>query len=243
MSVQAVKISLATLTYARTGMLEEAIESFLRQDYPDKEMVIYNTYERQHLVCASPGVRVINAYSRPNTLGETRNKCIEQCQGEFILNLDDDDIILPGYLTWLASRLDGRDWIRQDRRFCIRSGRVVGMAEQATNQTLFSKAAWKAVGGFPRQNSGEDKAFKRLLVNRFKGERMECSREEAGFCYRWHSNNISRTGPDRPGQLNGLQTTKRLVMKAMPRRGKITLHPRWHADYIQLTRDYLKAHP
>lgn len=237
------KISLATLTYARTAMLEEAIESFIRQDYPSKEMVIYNTYERQHLVCNSPGVRVINAYSRPASLGETRNKCIEKCEGEFILNLDDDDIILPGYLSWLASRLDGRDWIRQDRRFCIRSGRVVGVAEQATNQTLFSKAAWKAVGGFPHQNSGEDKAFKRLLVNRFKGERSECTPQDTGFCYRWHSNNISRTGPDRPGHLNGLQTTKRLVMKAMPKRGKVTLHPRWHHDYVQLTRDYLKAHP
>lgn len=237
------KISCATLTYARTGMLEEAIESFLRQDYPSKEMVIYNTYERQHLVCTAPGVRVINAYSRPATLGETRNKCIEKCEGELILNLDDDDIILPGYLSWLVSRLEGRDWIRQDRRFCLRNGRIIGMAEQATNQSLFRKSAWASVGGFPHENSGEDKGFRRLLANRHGGARVECRPEDTGFLYRWHSSNISRTGPDRPGQLNGMQTVKRLVMKAMPKRGKVTLHPRWQHDYWQLTREYLKAHP
>ena len=115
------KVSVSTLTYARPELLCEAIESFLRQTYQNSEMVVLNTYIKQHLIFDHPRVRVINNYFRPETIGDARNICIKMCSGEMILNLDDDDIILPGYIEHLVSNLNGRAWIRQNHRFTIKN--------------------------------------------------------------------------------------------------------------------------
>ena len=43
-------VSCICLTYGRVALLEEAIESFLRQDYPGvKELVVLNDLDRFHL--------------------------------------------------------------------------------------------------------------------------------------------------------------------------------------------------
>jgi cellulose synthase/poly-beta-1,6-N-acetylglucosamine synthase-like glycosyltransferase len=45
-------------------LLEEAIESFLRQDYPNKELIVLNDCPGQELICDGPGVRVVNVGER-----------------------------------------------------------------------------------------------------------------------------------------------------------------------------------
>jgi glycosyltransferase involved in cell wall biosynthesis len=45
-------------------LLEEAIESFLRQDYANKELIVLNDCPGQELLCDAPGVRVVNAAER-----------------------------------------------------------------------------------------------------------------------------------------------------------------------------------
>ncbi len=59
------------LTYGRPEVLEEAIESFLQQDYSGhKELIVLNDYAEQTLIFDHPEVRVINLPRRCRTVGE-----------------------------------------------------------------------------------------------------------------------------------------------------------------------------
>ena len=52
-------VSCMCLTYGRPHLLEEAVESFLRQDYRGlKELVVVNDLSDQHLAFEHPEVRI-----------------------------------------------------------------------------------------------------------------------------------------------------------------------------------------
>jgi len=69
-------VSCMCLTYGRPHVLEEAIESFLRQDYDGvKELIVLNDLDCQTLRFDHPEVRMINVPSRFYTVGEKRNAC------------------------------------------------------------------------------------------------------------------------------------------------------------------------
>ena len=89
-------ISCYCITYDRTELLEETIESFHRQDYKEeKELVILNDCAEQILEYNHPEVHIINTPKRFRTIGEKRNACIAMCSGDVIFPWDDDDISLP----------------------------------------------------------------------------------------------------------------------------------------------------
>ena len=53
-------ISAKCITYGRVSTLEEAIYSFLQQDYPgEKELVIVNDYPKQKLIFDHPEIKII----------------------------------------------------------------------------------------------------------------------------------------------------------------------------------------
>ncbi|HEY0602798.1 MAG TPA: hypothetical protein VGD58_07800 [Herpetosiphonaceae bacterium] len=67
-------VSCICLTYARPELLEEAVYSFLQQEYPGlKELIVLNDYAEQTLMFDHPEVRVINLPWRFRTVGEKRN--------------------------------------------------------------------------------------------------------------------------------------------------------------------------
>lgn len=234
------KVSCSCLTYGRPEQLEEAIESFLRQDFPadQRELVVWNTMNRQKLIFKHPNVRIINEPIRPATLGETRNRCISQCLGEFILTWDDDDIYLPGYIRWLATHVGDRDWIKQNHRWSINAAKKFHISEQATNQVFFRKGAWQKAGGYPHMDSGEDRVFMDRLRACSSGSVESCSKEEIGFIYRFGLGpyNISGIGPTVPGRPTGMRESERLVLKKTHRFGTINLRPHWTADYDRIVK-------
>lgn len=81
-----------------SSLLNEAVESFLRQTYPNKELVIVNDAPNQTIVFDHPDVKVINCDKRFPSLGLKRNFTVEQSSGEYIVTWDDDDISLPNRL-------------------------------------------------------------------------------------------------------------------------------------------------
>lgn len=235
-------ISVATLTYGRTPLLEEAIESFLRQSHPDKQMVVFNSLTSQRIEFAHPLVKIINSPVRPSTLGETRNLCIEHCDGELIAVMDDDDIISRWYLAWLAARIGDLDWIRQGSKFTIRAGKVDRLGGAANNQLFLRKDAWKKVGGYPHVNSGEDVGFTKLLIQKTRGKTIACEPREAGFIYRFAIGyaNISACGRDQAGRPTGMEMCERRLRQRPTPKGRIVLHPGWRMDYEAMTRKWLR---
>ena len=96
-------------TYNRaTGamhLLEEAVESFLRQDCPDKELIICNDTPGQTLRCDAPGVVVLNTGRRFRTLSDKIQYMIDHSTGTYLCRWDDDDIHLPHRLSYSFRRL------------------------------------------------------------------------------------------------------------------------------------------
>lgn len=237
-------VSVMTCTYARPELLEEAIESFLRQDYAgQKEMVVFNSFLPQRLVCEAPGVRVVNWHRRPDTLGECRNLCIEHCKGSHILMLDDDDLIRPHYMRMCVEELikGGFEWVKVggliwtiDRKLHdIRKG-------PAANQFLFSKQVWEKVGRYPSHNAGEDRIFEERLVANRQGRRVAKPPCEAGYVYGWGGHagqvhHISGHGEDVPHRVSGMNLIKHHANKLLSTRrlrpGTVMLHPKWRRDY------------
>lgn len=164
-------ISCVMPTYGRPAYVHEAIWMFLQQDYPidRRELIVLNDCPGQTLVCDLPpelGVRVINQPARYKTLGEKRNACIELAQGELIAVWDDDDAYLPWRLTYShrQMRQENTDFYRADT-FWAYWGDPELHHNQSTREwvnhpnTLFSKALWDEVGGYPAMDVGEDGVF------------------------------------------------------------------------------------
>ncbi len=91
------KISICIPTYNRSQYLKQAIESALNQSYSNYEIVILDdgSTDNTEQVINSINNDKIKHYKNSRNSGRpyTRNKCIEYAKGEYILWLDDDDIL------------------------------------------------------------------------------------------------------------------------------------------------------
>lgn len=94
-------VSILCPTYARTDLLAELVECFVRQDATDcrRELVILNDYAPQQLRCDVPGVRIVNHDVRFRTLGAKRSALLDLADGDLIQWWDDDDLFLPHHLS------------------------------------------------------------------------------------------------------------------------------------------------
>lgn len=104
-------VSCFCLTYGRHRILEEAIQSFLQQDYAGpREMIVLNDYADQTLAFDHPEVQVINLPRRFRTLGEKLNAAVALASHDLLFVWDDDDIYLPHRLRDVSTR--GADGFR-----------------------------------------------------------------------------------------------------------------------------------
>jgi len=79
-------------TYNRRPFVRLALQHFLAQDYPNKELVIVDDSDDPigDLVCDRPGVRYLHQPARAS-IGAKRNLACHHAQGEIIAHWDDDD--------------------------------------------------------------------------------------------------------------------------------------------------------
>lgn len=158
-------------TRDRRRFVEQAIRYFLRQDYPNKELIIIDDGEDRvaDLVPArGPTVRYVHQEHRL-TVGAKRNMGCEMSMGELIAHWDDDDWMSP---TRLSRQVDyllgsgaavcgldrllyyepyaGRAWL-----YCGRNGQRAALAG---GTLLYRRDTWNA-HRFPEQDVGEDTGF------------------------------------------------------------------------------------
>jgi glycosyltransferase involved in cell wall biosynthesis len=159
-------ISCVMPTYGRPDYVDEAVRMFLDQDYENKELIILNDLAIQEYYCDLPAVKVINTKTRFKTLGDKRNACIEAARGEIIAVWDDDDLYLPWRLSFSLNEM--RKWKTPFYRanvFLAYWGEKKLHDNQAVPgwlnhpNTLFTKALWEQVGGYPAKGVGEDADF------------------------------------------------------------------------------------
>jgi hypothetical protein len=230
-------ISCICPTYGRPPthqyLLEEVIESFLRQTYPNKELIVLNDCGAQELVCDAPGVYVINVPNRLPSLGDKRNAGVLLSAGEIIAPWDDDDISLPWRLSHSFERLRDADYYNPHFWWLMDGNGLHLSGGCGLNMSLFRRSAWEAVGGHPSMTLGEDQDMHHRLQEsvRFVTEPQpgleEWPPEERYYIYRWGVSQLHLSTQEESWENMG-------KMEIEP--GRYVLHPHWRRDYTRDTR-------
>jgi hypothetical protein len=103
------KVSVCVPTYNTARYLPETIESVLRQEFADYELVICDNASTDNTteLCRGyndPRIRYLRFDENTNQAGNF-NRCLREARGEFLTILHSDDFFLPGFLTDRVNRL------------------------------------------------------------------------------------------------------------------------------------------
>lgn len=242
--------SYKTLTYGRVHLLEEALNSFLLQDFDgDSEMIIVNDYPLQKLIFDHPKVKIFNLDKTFPIIGQKENFAIEQCSGDIIVTGDDDDIALPNHFKNIEKFLTGNTWKDPDlllwrKAVYYNEPGITAITDVGNSGFIFNKKAWERVGKSPIENAGGDMTF----VNKLREGKVVHAyplNEEVSWFYRWslpmcyHS---SGQGTDVPGRKNIVQRNSEYIEQQrklgnIPT-GEIILKPKWRHNYIKMLKDF-----
>ncbi len=158
------KMSACCMTFGRPDMLGEAVECFLRQDYPgETELVILNDHPEILLEWpdAPDNVNLINLPERLPTIGDKRNMSTDLSTGDIVMQWDDDDIHLPNRFSVIAERMTLHHYYKP-RFFWYWGGGEVHLHPKknvAHAMSGYSREFYKKMGGYPPKHSGQDIHF------------------------------------------------------------------------------------
>jgi hypothetical protein len=232
-------ISCLCPTFGRCGspwqhLLEEAVESFLRQTDVHSELLVLNDHPAQEVVFDHPRVRVVNHTPRFRTLGEKYNALVSLASGSLLAPWEDDDISLPHRLEQSREHLGERDYYNPRCYWYLdRDGlhwdHAAGVGH---NLSLFRRRAWQIVGGYPAVTGSQDAE----LDQRLTSHPRVCCRVEAEalpvpewyYVYRWGSSPCHLSGQ---ADMQGLYDS---LGAAPAPAGRFTLRPHWREDYPAL---------
>lgn len=123
------KVSCLTVTADRKQLMKRAIRCFNSQTYKNKELVIVDDGKQDlgDLLASLPSdqVKYVKLEKKPeNTLGKLRNRSLEEANGDFMVQWDDDDWYHPERISIQAQTLlDGYD-------ACCLSGALMHLDEE-----------------------------------------------------------------------------------------------------------------
>jgi hypothetical protein len=145
----------------RLHVLEEAIESFLRQDYPGpRQLLILNDAVRQWLDFEGgkvpPGTYLVNADHRFPSVGAKMNWLCENAKYDLLLPWDDDDISLPDRISQAVFRLGNGPYWNPGFHWHLDFDDLQYLPEQSVcghAASIFRKDAWKKAGKYPADSS------------------------------------------------------------------------------------------
>ena len=145
-------ISCKTITYGRIRLLEEALHSFLQQDYPgQKELVIVNDYPLQKIIFDHPEVRIFNLDKTFDTIGEKENFATEKCKFDIICQWDDDDIAMSNHLRNVAKFFTPETNLLHWRTGVFyNEPKITEVGWIGNSGIVFNKQAWKKLGEIGR---------------------------------------------------------------------------------------------
>jgi len=234
------KISCVCPTFSRAYLLEEAIESFHKQDYlGEKELIICNDFTRQNFVYEHPDVKVINLSERCPNLGSKRNKAYSYATGDIFLTWGDDDIHLPKRISRMVNSMISQksEFLFEGPYYILYAGKIEKNQGRTSGAHAITKELFYKIGGIPEINSGEDQAFNRLVEKKIGN--LSICKEEPQFLYRFSNTNrvhISQFGIDKSRQKSGyeifLENAIRYVDEGKEPNGIYELKPHWSKDWV-----------
>lgn len=235
-------------TYARPPayqhLLEEAVESFLRQDYPvaRRELIVVNDCRDQELEwpdelakALGPALRIYNYPRRFSSLGDKYNWAIRYAAGaggDLICPWEDDDISLPWRITQAVEHIGMSDYWKPPQVWYLQAGQpplwnhTVGVRHHAG---IFRRAAWSRVGGYAPISGAQDGALDKLLGGSTLPAFPEGLPPRAwAYVYRWGVQPLHLSG-QAPHDV-----WYEVIGRKPVERGSFILRPQWRADYVAL---------
>jgi O-antigen biosynthesis protein len=186
-------------TADRRRYLPHAIQQFLRQDYPNRELVIVDdgADRVRDLVPSDPRIRYVALDDRVS-LGGKRNLACQHARGDVLLHWDDDDWMSDTRVSYqVRSLLEARADLcglstllffdpaaRQAWRYEYPAG---GPAWLAGGTLCYTAAHWRA-NPFPDLRVGEDTHF----VSKSRAARMLALADHTFYAALVHDGNTSR---------------------------------------------------
>ncbi|MCK9417370.1 putative sugar O-methyltransferase, partial [Candidatus Dojkabacteria bacterium] len=138
-----IKISVLTLTYQRYEFLEEAIQSYLCQDFEgESEMVVINDSPDVEYVYDHPNIRIINCKERFKLISEKLEFGYKQCKYDYVYRLDDDDLLTPWALSVAYKHISkniGYDIYRSDKHYFFYNNKFKQISSNINNGNIYTK--------------------------------------------------------------------------------------------------------
>lgn len=232
------RISCLMLTYNKfpvfAAVVADAVESFRRQDYPDKELIILNDAPGQVLYLPEPqdDILVVNLPRRVRSLGEKCNLAASLATGDYLCRWDDDDIHLPWRLSYTAANLQQADYWKPARSFFL-SGTAGRVCNGYMGACCINRAMFDRVQGYPFTGVGEDQAIEKRIRQEPAAKFVVFDNPvaKAFYIYRWGNGSAHVSGLGGDGySILGRQPI-------VP--GAYAIPSGWSQDYLQLRETWL----
>lgn len=231
-------ISVLTLTYQRHYLLEEAMESFLRQDFSGKsEMVIINDSPKVEYVFEHPKIRIINLKERFPSVGLKLKFGLSQCKYDYIYRLDDDDLLAPRALshTWddIIAHPDYEIY-RSDGHYFFENNKFKGIRSNINNGNVYTKKYLSRIE-IPDTSTGQDYT----MTYKFNAKIYVSPRDQKTMLYRWGMDTYHISGMGKISDDAKNERTDLAVETAAKKRntrleeGLLVLHPHFQEEYYQ----------
>ncbi len=245
-----VGISCICLTYGRVSFLEEALQSFLKQDYPEDkgELIILNDYSEQTLIFDHPNVRIINFTTVFDTIGAKVAFAIEQAKFDIIATWDDDDVALPNHLQNINNLfVEGTTVLHWAKGVFWNEPHITDITFLGNSGVVYTKQAIEQIGGVPLENAGYDTTMVDRIHTLGIEKTIWAVPEMPSWFYRWgftskpcyHQSGQGTDDNSRPNIIlrHRLHISQLLAQGLIPS-GNIALNPHWDMDYEQQLKDF-----
>ena len=218
-------ISVLTITYKRHHLLEEAIESFLKQEGAENcEMVVVNDNPNMIYVYAHDRVRVINHKERFPSIAAKLEWGFQQCKHNYMYRLDDDDLLAPNALLNVMATIQAHpdnEIYRSTHMYFFVNNKFEKISSNINNGNIYTKAYLDRIE-FPDKSGDEDAYIT------FSHKAKICEEVPTSMCYRWGMGTFHISGMGiQPNQVILDQADKVLD----DTKGEIILNPHFDEDY------------
>lgn len=241
------KFSVICLTYKRPELLEEAVYSVLQQTEKSWELLIINDFSDQTIVFNHPQVRIFNIKNKFKTIADKRNFGVSNSIGDLILQLDDDDFLLPSYLENLKNAIGDADWLCAQRPILYFNdpSKICLSPVAQCNSFIYKR---KTVGQTVHYESSItdegitlNEFYQRTLQFRGKLQHTLLKPNECGHV--WRQDITSQRKYSLAKFIDSkmpIDEQFKILNELESPKGEIVLSPKWNADYINIIKNNIR---
>jgi glycosyltransferase involved in cell wall biosynthesis len=232
------KVSCYCATYGRPHVLEEALESFLRQDYlGDKEFVILNDFSKNTLNFNHPQVNIFNVKDHIVPLGKKFNETVKLCTGEILFPWEDDDIFLPHRISHTIDHMKN-GFFHTGFAFFELNNKLIVSGNYFHCNMAASRELWNKVGGYSEiDNCTLDVELMGRLKKEAKFTGYDINYNDIFYIYRWGTSGSYHASGW--GSSNGTKVSDNVekIISEKDIVGEYTLKPYWKYDYSEAAKN------